>query len=304
MTISTVASAAMPRPIDRILIGILFMCGATTLFPIMNGMVKLLGNGYSSEQIVWARTLSHLIFVLALFMPTRGIAIFRTLQPVAQLIRSILLLISTSMFFFAVQFIPLAEAAAIGFVAPFIVAILAVPILGEKLSLPRMLAVLVGFAGVLVVIRPGSDVFKWQAFLILGSSACYALYQVITRRVAGSDSPETSVVYSALVGAAIMSLVVPFRWQATPETLSDILLLSSLGVLGGMGHYCVARAMTYAAANVISPFNYFQMVGSVAVGWILFQQLPDQWTWAGTALIVGSGLYIGWRETREKKPGA
>ena len=301
MTVTTGSPAVPPRPFNRVLIGIFFMCGATSLFPVMNGLVKLLGDTYSSEQLVWARTLSHLIFVLALFGPARGVGIFRTRQPIAQFLRSCLLLASTTMFFFAVHFVPLAEAAAIGFVAPFIVSLLAVPILGEKLSLPRVVAILFGFAGVLVVIRPGSDVFQWQAIFILGSASCYALYQVITRRVAGSDAPETSVVYSALVGAAIMSMVVPFRWQATPTELRDIVLLSSLGVLGGLGHYCVARALTYAAANVIAPFNYFQMIGSVVVGWILFHHLPDMATWAGTILIIGSGLYIGWRETRERR---
>lgn len=300
MTITN-TTGAVSRPINRVLLGILFMCGATTLFPIMNGFVKLLGATYSPEQIVWARTFSHLVFMLALFAPKRGFAIFRTRDPIAQFSRSILLLVSTTMFFFAVQVVPLADAAAIGFVAPFIVALLAVPMLGEKLTVPRLMACVLGFAGVLLVIRPGSDVFQWQAIFILGSASCYALYQVITRRVAGTDSPETSVIYSALVGAAIMSLVLPFRWQATPTSLHDIVLLCSLGVLGGLGHYCVARAMTYAAANVMAPFNYFQMVGAVIVGWIMFQHLPDFWTVAGTAVIIAAGLYIGWRETRDRR---
>src|SRR5262245_21970985 len=135
MTITTSSPGAIPRPLNRVFLGILFMVGATSLFPVMNGFVKLLGDKYAWEQIVWARTLSHLIFMLALFAPARGLAIFRTRQPIAQLLRSLLLLTSTSFFFFAVHYVPLAEAAAIGFVAPFIVAILAVPILGEKLSL-------------------------------------------------------------------------------------------------------------------------------------------------------------------------
>lgn len=289
-------------PAANVLLGIVFMCTAASLFPVMNGIVKLLGDRYESHQIVWARTLGHLLFVLILFMPRRGFAIFRSAQLGTQIGRSVLLLMSTSLFFFAVHFVPLAKAASISFAAPFLVALMAAALLGERISWPRLAAVIVGFAGVLVVIRPGSEVFQWAAVMILGSAFCYALYQVFTRKVAGHDTPETSVVYSALVGTAIMSLVVPFHWK-TPESLNDIALLASLGVFGGLGHYCVAKAMMYAPANIVSPFHYFQMVGSVFVGYVLFQNLPDLWTWIGSAIIVGSGLYIGWRETAEKRAG-
>ena len=294
------AAAVLPRT-NRVLLGIFFMCVASTLFPIMNGLVKLLGSTYAPEQIVWARILSHLVFVLLVFLPTAGLVIFRTRRPGAQFIRSMMQLLSTSMFFFGVQFIPLADAAAISFMGPFLVTLLAVPLLNERISSARMAAVLFGFCGVLIVIRPGSEVFQWHSLLVVGSATCYALYQVFTRRVAGHDSPATSALYSALLGAAVLSLLMPFRWQATPESVVDIVLLSSLGILGGIGHYCVARAMTYAPANVISPFMYFQMIGSVAVGWLLFAHLPDAYTWLGAAILIASGLYIGWRETRERR---
>lgn len=283
----------------RPLLGILFMCLSASLFPVMNGLVKVLSASYASEQIIWARTASHLVFVLLLFGPRYGVRIFRTVRPGVQLARSLVLLASTTCFFSGVKFIPLAEAASISFMAPFIVALLAVPMLGEKVSVPRLAAVGVAFIGVLVVIRPGSDVFRWASLLIVGSAVCYATYQILTRRVAGHDRPETSVVYSALVGTIVMSAVVPFFWT-TPTGWRDTALLASLGVLGGLGHYCVARAMTYATASVVSPFQYWQMVGSVTVGYLLFGDLPDAYTWAGAALIIGSGLFIGWRESRER----
>lgn len=286
--------------VHRPLLGILFMCLSASLFPVMNGLVKVLSASYASEQIIWARTASHLVFVLLLFGPRYGVRIFRTVRPGVQLARSLVLLASTTCFFSGVKFIPLAEAASISFMAPFIVALLAVPMLGEKASLPRLAAVCVAFVGVLVVIRPGSDVFRWASLLIVGSALFYATYQILTRRVAGEDRPETSVVYSALVGTVVMSAVVPFFWT-TPTDWRDTALLASLGVLGGLGHYCVARAMTYASASVVSPFQYWQMVGSVTVGYLLFSDLPDAYTWTGAALIVGSGLFIGWRETRERK---
>lgn len=293
---STIATGAAQRP----LLGILFMMLAASLFPVMNGLVKLLSDAYSSEQIIWARTASHLVFVLLLFGPRHGgWRLLRTARPRHQIARSLVLLASTTCFFTGVKFLPLADAVAVSFASPFIVALLAVPFLGETLSLVRLAAVAVGFLGVLVVIRPGSEVFQWASLLMVASACCYATYQILTRHVASHDRPETSVVYSALVGALVMSAVVPFFWT-TPQAFGDILLLASLGVLGGTGHYCVARALAYATASVVSPFHYWQIVGAVTLGYLMFGDLPDAYTWLGAALIIGSGLFIGWRESRER----
>jgi drug/metabolite transporter (DMT)-like permease len=291
---------AAPARERRILLGIVFICCSGALFPIMNGLVKLLSAGYDSPQIVWARTLGHLIFVLALFAPRRGVVgILRSAKLPWQIARGTLLLMSTSCFFYAVQFVPLAKAASISFTAPLLVTILAVPLLGERIGVHRLLAVMVGLAGVLIVIRPGSEVFQWASLLILCSATCYGLYQIFTRQVAGHDTPETSVVYSALVGTVMMSVLVPFFWT-TPTSLKDITILSSLGIFGGLGHYCVARAMTYGPANVLSPFQYFQMIGSVIVGFLMFSEVPDAFTWLGAAVIIASGLFIGWLESRRR----
>jgi len=288
-----------PDAPHRPLLGILFMCTASSLFPVMNGLVQVLSDRYPSEQLVWARVVSHLVFILALFGPRLGVAVVRTTQPKWQITRSIVLLMSTFMFFNGVKHLELAKAASIGFTSPFIVALLAWPMLGERLSAGRLLAVIVAFLGVLVVIRPGSEVFQWASLLILGSSACYALYQVITRRVAGHDPPETSAVYSALVGTLVMSAAVPFVW--TPIlSWADAALLFSLGILGGLGHYCVARAMTYAPAGTVAPFGYWQMVGSVIVGFLISGLLPDLSTWIGAAIIIAAGIHIAWRETRAR----
>lgn len=286
--------AAGPSALHRPLLGILFMCLAASFFPAMNGLAKLMSQSYSSEQVVWARTLSHLIFVLALFMPRAGWSIVRTRRPGVQFIRSCMLISSTFLFFSAIRFVPIAQAASISFTAPLIVVLLAGPMLGERITLARVLAVTAGFVGVLVVIRPGAAVFQWASLLIVGSAGCFAVYQVLTRRVAGIDSPGTSVVYSALVGSVLMSCIVPFSWK-TPGSWEDVMLLASLGVLGGLGHYCVARAMTYAPANFLSPFQYWQMVGSVAIGYAMFAEVPDAFTWMGAALIIAAGLYIGVR---------
>ena len=295
---------AAPQAHDRVLLGILFICLASSLFPVMNGLVQVLSPRYPSEQIVWARVISHLLFILVLFGPRLGVVpLVRTTQPKWQFLRSIILLMSTFMFFHGVKHLELAKAASISFTAPFIVALLAWPMLGERMTLGRLMAVIVAFAGVLVVIRPGSAVFQWASVLILGSAACYALYQVVTRRVAGHDPPETSAVYSALVGTLVMSMLVPFVW-APIQSWADAGLLFSLGILGGLGHYFVARAMTCAPANIIAPFGYWQMVGSVIVGFVISGLWPDLSTWIGAAIIVAAGLYIAWRETRPRPAAA
>jgi drug/metabolite transporter (DMT)-like permease len=131
----------------------------------------------------------------------------------------------------------------------------------------------------------------------VASALCYAVYQVLTRKVAGSDPPETSTIYSSLVGGFGMFAVLPFVWK-TPGNLRDVLFFCSLGVIGAVGHYLVARAFTNAPANIVSPFQYMQLIGSVTVGYFFFGDFPDLLTWVGAAIIVGSGLFIGWSQTR------
>jgi drug/metabolite transporter (DMT)-like permease len=292
-------SPAASQAPNRTLIGILFMLAAASLFPVMNGLVQVLSARYSTEQIVWARAASHFIFVLALFVPPLGVAVARTTVPKWQVIRSMVHLMSMLFFFTGVKYLPLAKAASISFTAPFFVALLAWPMLGERLTLNRLVAIIVAFLGVLVIIRPGTDVFQWASLYMLGSAICYGLYQILTRKVAGHDSAETTAVYSALVGTVVMSIWVPFVW--TPiASWTDAALLFSLGIIGGTAHYFVARAMTYAEASIIAPFGYWQLMGSVVVGYVISGYLPDTFTWVGAGIIICAGSYIAWAETRPK----
>lgn len=293
--------APTPRRRDRrVLVGILFMCGAGLLFPVMGGFAKLLGADYSSLQVSWARAFGHVAFMLAAFLPRYGLAMLRTRRPRMQLARSSMLLASNLCFFYALTFIPLADAGAISLTAPLIVALLAWPMLAERTTPARLIALAVGFVGVLVVIRPGGDVFHPASLLVLGNAFAYALYQILTRQVAGIDTPETSAIYSSAVGAFGMIAVLPFVWR-TPASGADVALFLGMGTLGALGHYCVACALAYAPANVISPFQYFQLIGSVGVGFALFGDLPDGFTWLGAGIIVASGLFIGL--THARAPG-
>jgi drug/metabolite transporter (DMT)-like permease len=285
---------------NRPLLGIGLMLAAGTVMPVMNGLGKMLATEYPPEQVVWARLTTHLLWVLVLFLPQRGVALFRTRRPLAQLMLSLSMLISTTMFFFAVPHVDLAKASVINFVSPFMVMLLAVPMLGERLRLSRLLAVVAGFAGVVVVIRPGPGLIDWPSLAILGSAAFYALFQVVSRQAAAGDRAETTIFYSVLAGAVVLSLIVPFGFVA-PRSLRDGVLLGSLGLIGAIGHYLMARAFACADASIISPFNYWQLIGAVAVGWLLFGDLPDGWTWIGAAVIVGAGLHLAWSEARGRR---
>ncbi len=299
-----IVSSAPPytAPPQRILLGILFVCLAGVMFSAMTGSAKYLGAHYSSLQISWARAFGHILFLLAAFLPRHGLKVLRTARPVMQLTRSALLFTSNLATFFALTFIPLAKAASISLTAPLIVTVLAGPMLGERTTLPRVLALLCGFLGVLLVIRPGSAVFHWAALVVLISAASYALYQILTRMVAGVESPETSALYSSVVGAFGMLLVMPFVW-ITPGNWFDILLFCAVGVLGAVGHYCIAIAFGFGPANILSPFQYFQLLSSVVVGFVAFGEVPDAFTWIGAAVIVGSGIFIGWTQARRPKAG-
>jgi drug/metabolite transporter (DMT)-like permease len=295
--VATMESTAAP-PSQRILAGILFMCGAGLLFPIMSGFAKFLGeSGYSSLQVSWARAFGHIVFMLAFFVPRFGLRMLKTRRPVIQFLRSLMLFSSNATNFFAITFIPLAKTASISLMAPLLVVPLARLILGERTTVARMMALVTGFLGVLIIIRPGTELFHWASLFAIASALGYAIYQVLTRRIAGIDPPETSAIYSSVVGAFGMFLVLPFIWR-TPESLRDILYFCSLGVIGAVGHYLVARALTNAPANIIAPFQYMQLIGSVAVGYFFFGDFPDALTWLGAAIIVASGLYIGWSQTR------
>ena len=294
---------AAPQAPSRTLIGILFMLAAASLFPVMNGLVQILSIRYSTEQVVWARAASHFLFVLIIFVPPMGISVVRTRTPTWQIIRSMVHLMSMLLFFTGVKYLPLAKAASISFTAPFFVALLAWPMLGERITVHRLFAIVVAFVGALVVIRPGTAVFQWASLYMLGSACCYGLYQILTRRVAGHDPAETTAAYSALVGAVVMSIVVPFIWTPIVHW-SDWGLLFSLGIIGGTAHYFVARAMTYAEASAIAPFGYWQLVGSVVVGYFISGYLPDMFTWVGAGIIVCAGSYIAWSETRVRPQGS
>lgn len=281
--------------------GILYMCAAVALFPFLNASVKYLNLDYPTAQIVWARYLGHFLFMVALFMPSRGIALFRTQAPKSQIVRSMLLLCSTALYFIALNFLPLTTAASISFTAPFIITALSVPLLGEKVGIRRWTAVCIGFLGMLLIVRPGTDVSHWAAWLVVGSSTSYALYTVLTRRMATrGDDAATTITYTAVVGAAVTSCIGPFVW-VNPDNWFDWLLFASMGIFGGLGHLFVVKSVQYAQASLVAPLGYGQLIGATVLGYVIFHQFPDLLSWVGVAVIVACGGYIAYREGVRRK---
>ena len=286
-----------PSPYRGILIYILAGVG----FTLLDGTAKYLARDYHILQVVWGRYVFHTL-ALAMIMPaSMWRRPFASARPPLQLARSVLLLLATLFFFFSLQYLQLAEATSVGFSAPLILTALAFFILREKVGPRRWSAVVVGFIGVLIVIRPGTGALHWAAFATLGCAVANAGYQLITRMLAGVDSPRTTLFYSGLVGTIGMSAIVPFVWT-TPD-LTGWALLAFIGLMGAAGHFCLIKAYGLAQPSLLAPYSYVQIVWVIALGYVVFGDLPDFWTLVGTALIIASGIYVFYREAYLRRMG-
>jgi drug/metabolite transporter (DMT)-like permease len=286
--------------VDRPLTGIAWMLVTMFWFVSLDAMAKYLMQSYPVAQVVWARFFFHVIFVLiAMGFNTR--LQIKSQSIVLQCSRSFFMLTTTVLFFLGLHLLPLATAATIMFVSPIFVTILSIFLLEEKVGVRRWTGVATGFVGAIVVVRPGLQGFDWSVLFVLAAAFTHALYQVFTRKVRLYDSPITSLFYTGLIGALVMTVVVPFHWQSVE--VPDYLLLVSLGVAGGVGHLCLIRAFRSAPASVVAPFSYTSLIWATLFGYVLFSDLPDRWTLVGACLIISSGLYIFHRErvTRESE---
>lgn len=275
--------------------GMLLMLCATLCFALLDLQAKHLATRMSPVEVAWARYFGNVVLVALIFLPGRGLSLFRTRRPWLQLFRSLLLIFCTLVFFTAIAYMPLADAVALTFVAPLFVTALSVPLLGEKVGPRRWAAVAVGLAGALIIVRPGLGVMHWAAGLVLAMTFAYALYQICTRMLSGVDDPVTTLFYSALVGAVLLSLAVPFVWT-TPATWADAAMLLGTGLCGGFGHYLLIRAYAYAEAAALAPLHYASLLWTTIGGLLVFGDFPDAWTFAGAAVLIGAGVYVFRRE--------
>jgi len=275
------------------------MCAGVSMFPFMNAAVKLLGAEYPVAQIVWARFTGHLVVMLLIFLPHYGRRLLATRRPAVQIGRSLLMLISNLVFVVAIARVPLATASAIGFTSPLLVTGITKTKGNAIVGIRRWSAVVIGFVGALLVIRPGAGMHDPAVLLLLLSSAAYALYQIATRWVSFYDDAAIGIVFTALLGSLIMTMALPFVF-VMPRSAFDFLLFASLGLLGGAGHYLVIRAFQSGPAAVIAPLGYIELIGTTILGYAIFGNFPDLWTWIGAAIIIASGLYIALRERHRR----
>ena len=277
--------------------GVLLILCAVFMFSAMDTLAKHVLRSYPMSGLMWARYMVHAAVMALLLGPRMGTRLVRTTRPGLQLLRGLLLVMSTVFFYFALRYMPLAEAAAISFVGPVLTALLSGPMLGDRVTRRQWFAVTLGFAGVLIIMRPGGGVLSLPAVFPLATAILFSIYQIVTRKLAGREHPYTTLFYTALVGTAMTSFVAPLYW-VTP-TLVQVFLMVCIGLLGGFGHLLLIRAMEHASPSTLAPFIYSQLVWSTLLAYLAFGDFPGKVTLVGMLVVVAAGLMaVNWGQMR------
>ncbi len=280
-------------------IGIGLVTLATLCFALLDACAKWLVQTLPVMEVVWLRFLTHVLLMGTVLLPLHGAALFRLHAPKQHLLRGSMLAAMTALNFFALQYLQLAETGAIQFSVPILIALLSAWWLGERLDARRWVAIVVGLAGVLLVIRPGSQAFHPAIILSVLNALFYAAFNLLTRRMAATDSPESIQLVSAFIAAAWLTPFALLQWQWPADGLTWG-VVALCGLAGGLGHQFVAQAHRHASAAVLAPFIYQQILYMALWGWLVFNQVPDAFVIAGAAVVVLSGLYLLWLEMRRK----
>lgn len=270
------------------------MAGGFFLFSAVDTQAKFLTESLHPLQVAWSRQLGLFLGVVIL-LGLRGPDLLRTAHPFLQVGRGALAAGSAAMFIVAVAYVPLADAVAVSFVAPFMVTVMGALLLRERVGPRRWTAITVGFLGMLIVIRPGLGVFHPAMFLVLVAATCFALRQILSRKLSGSDRTMTTVAYTAIAATLLLSLPMPFVWQ-TPAWGLETLLLVSIALMAAAAETMIIKSLEMAEAVVLAPVHYSLLIWGTMYGWLVFGQLPDGWTWMGALIIVATGIYTLHRE--------
>ena len=272
---------------------ILLMIGAVFCFASMDATAKYLMKEIGPAQTIWARYTVQALLVTVLILPK--ISIYgKTKYPKLQFVRSVALMMATTLFFFAFSRLGLAEASAIFNISPVLITLGAFLFLREQIGPRRVIGILVSLLGALIIIRPGSGVFTIYAILPLGAAIFYSTYSLATRFVGTDESPWTSLFYSAIFGAICYSTYIVFHWN--PMSNNALLLTIIIGLFGTAGHICLIRALTLGEASLVAPFIYTNLLFTTIWGVVLFGNFPDFWTVAGALIIVAAGIYVWARD--------
>ncbi|EAV45790.1 hypothetical protein SIAM614_24262 [Stappia aggregata IAM 12614] len=277
------------------LAGIGLIVLACLSFSWLDATAKYMSASLPTLQIVWMRFVSHVVLSLVLFQVWKKPTLLKTGRPVLQIVRALCLLGTTIFNFLAVRYLQLAETMSILFAAPFVITALAGPLLGEWAGLRRWMAIIVGFLGVLVVTRPGLGGMHWAALYSVAAMCFYALYALLTRQLTATDSSAGMLIISGIVAAIAMAPAGLSVWVAPPDALTWLLLFAT-GAFGAGGHFLFIMAHRIAPAPVLAPFIYTQIIWMIALGYLIFDDVPTFTTILGAAIVVASGLYILYRE--------
>jgi|TARA_Y100000994_G_scaffold177091_1_gene146189 drug/metabolite transporter (DMT)-like permease len=277
---------------------ILLMIGAVFCFASMDATAKYLMKEIGPAQTIWARYTVQAVIVTVLILPKINVY-GRTNYPKLQFLRSVALMMATTLFFFAFSKLGLAEASAIFNISPVLITLGAFLFLREQIGPRRLIGIIVSLLGALIIIRPGTGVFSIYALLPLGAAIFYSTYSLATRFVGTDESPWTSLFYSAIFGAICYSIYIAFYWN--PMSNNAILLTIIIGLFGTAGHICLIRALTLGEASLVAPFIYTNLLFTTTWGFVLFGNLPDFWTIVGALIIVAAGIYV-WARDRAVRP--
>lgn len=278
--------------------GVMLMTSGFALFSIADVIAKLLTANYHPIQIAITRQLGLLFFVV-IFFALKGPKILRSAAPGLQIARGFCAIISATSFIFAIAYVPLADAVAVSFVAPFVVTILGATLLGEPVGVKRWSAVGAGLLGTIIIIRPGMGTFHPAILLVLLAATAFAIRQIISRYLGDKDSITTTMAYTSLTTVIVLAIPLAFFWRM-PISWNDVLLMGLMATFAGIGEFFIIRALEVALAVVVAPTHYSLILFGTFWGFIFFGDLPDGWTWVGAAVIVGSGLYMMQRERKAK----
>jgi len=273
---------------------IVFNLLAWVMLPVMDGFAKYLSADLPVLQITWARYFFTVVFTLPVMFFFYNKQLVWTDKPKLQFFRGIILLCANICFFYAISVISLAKALTLAFIAPLIVTAFSPIILGEKVGVRRWTAVIIGFIGSLVVIRPGFVELNLASFAALGTGVMYGFYLIITRKLSISDNPLLTLLLTGLVGLVIISSVIPFIW--VKPTLNQWSMMAGIGVFACIGHLFLILSLKYADASKLAPFSYFEIITNIIIGYYFFNNFPDNWTFLGLFIIILSGIYISRRE--------
>lgn len=293
------ASADAPHALH----GIGFMAAALFFYALIDAITKYLSADYPVIFILWARYVFQTLFLIVLLVRAGSFGFLRTKRLGLQSVRAALNIAANFAFIFGLSFLPLADAVALFMVGPLFVTALSVPFLGEKVGVRRWAAVGAGFVGALIIVRPGmGDSFQWAGLLMILAALINALFQITTRKLTTTEQPLTTLAYLTLTGLAVTSAFIPFFWVHAP--IDVLALLAVQGVLGNASNLCLIAALRRAPASTLAPFNYGTLAFAAVIGYLVFDQFPDQWTIMGALVVVASGLYIIHREAVRRRAGA